>query len=84
MHVADYIAFPRFHRPRGPGIKARSCIRHFRRRAFSRPPPNRAYYGDDAANMPSVAASRLLKTAVPLLIAYAELDPPENAAESKP
>ena len=59
-------------------------LRRVRRRALSVRPPNKAYYGEDVSKYAERSPQPgLLKTNVPLLVAYAELDPPEFVVESK-
>ena len=86
VHVADYLALPRLHLdPAGPGLKGAILISGlFDVARFPAGPGTKAYYGDD----PSKYAERssqagLLKTPVPLLVVYAELDPPSVEVESK-
>lgn len=86
VHVADYIAFPRFHAsPSGPGIKGAILISGaFDVARFPAGPPNKAYYGEDVSKYAERSPQPgLLKTTVPLLVAYAELDLPEFVVESK-
>jgi len=86
VHVADYLAFPQFHAGTGgPGIKGAIIISGvFDVARFPSGPPNKAYYGEDVSKYAERSPQPgLLKTTVPLLVAYAELDPPEFVAESK-
>jgi len=86
VHVADYLAFPQFHAgPSGPGIKGAILISGvFDVARFPAGPPNKAYYGEDVSKYAERSPQPgLLKTTVPLLVAYAELDPPEFVVESK-
>jgi acetyl esterase/lipase len=86
IHVADYIAFPQFHAiASGPGIKGAIIISGaFDVARFPSGPPNKAYYGEDVSKYAERSPQPgLLKTTVPLLVAYAELDPPEFVVEAK-
>jgi acetyl esterase/lipase len=85
-HVADYITLPQFHPgPAGPGIKGAILISGiFDLARFPTDLAIRAYYGEDASKYAQRSPQAgLLTTAVPLILAYAELDPPEYATESK-
>lgn len=86
VHVADYIAFSQFHPgPGGPGIKGAVLISGlFDIARFPAGAGNKAYYGEDASKYAEYSSQPgLLKTTVPLLVAFAELDPPEFVVESK-
>jgi acetyl esterase/lipase len=86
VHVADYLAFPQFQAgPGGPGIKGAILISGlFDVARFPAGAGNKAYYGEDASKYAEYSSQPgLLKTAAPLLVAYAELDPPEFVVESK-
>ena len=85
VHVADFLAFPQIHGAPGPRVKGAILISGaFDVARFPSGPPNKAYYGDDASKYPAASPQPgLMKTKVPLLVAYAELDPPEFVTESK-
>lgn len=86
VHVADYLALPRLHvDPTGPGLKGAILISGlFDVARFPAGPGNKAYYGEDPSKYAEQSSQAgLLKTPVPLLVVYAELDPPSFEAESK-
>lgn len=76
-HVAQYIGHPRFHVEPGGGIAGAILVSGLFDPSSATPGPAlQAYFGNDAAvyprrsALPGMAASR-----VPMLVAYAELDP---------
>lgn len=76
-HVAQYIGHPRFHVEPGGGIAGAILVSGLFDPASATPSPAlQAYFGSDASAyarrsaLPGMAASR-----VPMLVAYAELDP---------
>jgi acetyl esterase/lipase len=84
-HVAHYVAHPRFHVQPGGGIAGAVVVSGL----FAVPPgvtntPLNAYFGNDGSRhaaqsaLPGLAATR-----VPLLFAFAELDPPEFPVQAK-
>jgi triacylglycerol lipase len=83
-HVGSYLANPQFHGPMGVGIVG--AILSSGGYDFSQPGQNEgrvAYFGPDPklmAERSSVAG--LIKSAVPLMINAAELDPPEILSQS--
>jgi triacylglycerol lipase len=86
VHIADYIAVTRFHpEPRRPGIRGAILISGiFDVARFPAYPFMRAYYGDDALKYTERSSQRgLLESGIPLLVAYAELDPPDFVRESQ-
>jgi triacylglycerol lipase len=78
-HVATYVAFPQFHGPRGIGIAgAIMTSGMYDLTTFKVSDGGKAYFGEDA----SCYAERsprpgLLKSEIPLMLAVAELDPPQ-------
>jgi acetyl esterase/lipase len=76
-HVAQYLAFPRFHLDCGPGLKGAVMLSGiYDPSSAESNPPLRAYFGEDASRYSSMSAvSGLCSSAVPQLYAYAELDP---------
>jgi triacylglycerol lipase len=86
VHVADYLALPRLHvEPDGPGVKGAILISGlFDLARFPAGSGNKAYFGEDASKYPERSSQPgLLRTPVPLLVVYAELDPPSFEVESK-
>jgi acetyl esterase/lipase len=84
-HVAHYVAHPRFHVQPGGGIAGAIVVSGL----FEVPPgatntPINAYFGSDRPQhaaqsaLPGLAATR-----VPLLFAFAEMDPPEFPVQAK-
>lgn len=84
-HVAHYVAHPRFHVQPGGGIAGAMIVSGL----FVVPPgamntPINAYFGKDSSQhatqsaLPGLASAR-----VPLLFAFAELDPPEFPLQAK-
>jgi triacylglycerol lipase len=86
VNVADYIAFPQFHAgPNGPGLKGAMLISGtYNVAQYPAGPGPKAYYGDDASKYAERSSQPgLLKTIVPLFLAYAEHDVPNFANETK-
>jgi acetyl esterase/lipase len=86
VHVADYLALPRLHvDANGPGLKGAILVSGlFDVARFPAGPGNKAYYGEDASKYAERSSQPgLLKTPVPLLVVYAELDPASFEVESK-
>lgn len=78
-HVAQYVGHPQFHVGPEGGIAGAIMVSGiFDPSTASVNPPLQAYFGNDAAvyaqrsALPGMAASR-----IPMLLAYAELDPPD-------
>jgi acetyl esterase/lipase len=86
VHVAEFIAHPQFHPgPAGPGVKGAIVISvAVDSTKFPMGDGNKAYYGADPEKWPEQhALPGLLKASPPLLVAYAELDPPAFEEQSK-
>ena len=85
VHVADYLALPRLHDAARPAVKGAILISGlFDVARFPAGAGNKAYYGEDPSRYPGQSSQAgLLKTSVPLLVVYAELDPPSFEIESK-
>ena len=83
-HVAQYLAFPQFHLSHGAGIQGAVMLSGLFNPATADPnPPLRAYFGDDASLYPGRSALRgLVRSEVPQLYAYAELDPEDFARQA--
>lgn len=84
-HVAHYVAHPRFHVQPGGGIAGAIVASGL----FVVPPgvtnaPINAYFGNDGARHAAQSAlPGLAATQVPLLFAFAELDPPEFPVQAR-
>jgi triacylglycerol lipase len=84
-HVAQYLGHPRFHVAPGGGIAGAILVSGlFDPSTAERSPALQSYFGKDPAlyaqrsALPGMAASR-----VPMLLAYAELDPPDFRAQAQ-
>lgn len=85
-HIADYIAFPALHPgPDGPGIGGAILLSGiFNVSRFPPYPFMRTYYEGYAPSRADASRLRgLLSADAPLLVAFAELDPPEFAREAR-
>jgi acetyl esterase/lipase len=84
-HVAHYVGHPRFHVQPGGGIAGAIIVSGL----FAVPPgvtntPLNAYFGNDSSQHAAQSAlPGLASTRVPLLFAFAELDPPEFPVQAK-
>ncbi len=76
-HVAQYLAHPQFHVAPGSGLAGAILLSGlFDPVTAESNPPLQAYFGKDAAQYPARSAvPGLVAAKVPLLLAYAELDP---------
>src|SRR5262249_22457007 len=78
-HVASYVALPQFHGPKGPGLAGAimtSGVYDLTRMQMS--DGGVAYFGSEAARHAERSAlPGLAKSALPLMFAAAELDPPQ-------
>lgn len=84
-HVAQYVALPEFHVDHGGGIAGAIMLSGiFDPSTAEANPPLRAYFGFDASLYQARSAVHgLTATDVPLLLAFAELDPPDFHAQSQ-
>jgi len=84
-HVAQYVAHPQFHVVPGSGLAGAVMLSGlFDPTTAEANPPLQAYFGKDAAQYPARSAvPGLVASKVPLLLAYAELDPPDFHAQSE-
>jgi acetyl esterase/lipase len=76
VHVASYVGFPEHHSAAGPGVAGAILVSGLY--DFTRTPPGKAehaYFGDKAASGEVSSLPGLVKAGVPLLVAYASLDP---------
>jgi triacylglycerol lipase len=83
-HVAQYVAFPEFHVAYGGGIAGAVMLSGiFDPCTAEVNPPLQAYFGPDESLYPARSAvPGLTATDVPMLLAFAELDPPDFHAQS--
>ncbi len=85
-HVASYAVMPQFHRVDGSGLKGLILISGNYDLTTVKAPDERyrSYFGDDLSKYGERSPfTGLLKLPVPLMMAYAELDPPCIAAQSE-
>jgi acetyl esterase/lipase len=83
-HVAQYVAFPEFHVAYGGGIAGAVMLSGiFDPTTAEVNPPLQAYFGSDVSLYPARSAvPGLAVTDVPMLLAFAELDPPDFHTQS--
>jgi triacylglycerol lipase len=83
-HVAQYVAHPQFHVAPGSGLAGAVLLSGlFDPVTAEANPPLQAYFGKDTALYPARSAvPGLAASRVPLLIAYAELDPEDFHTQS--
>ena len=85
-HVASYAVMPQFHRVDGSGLKGLILISgNYDLSAVKTPDERyRSYFGDDISKYGERSPfTGLLKLPIPLMMAYAELEPPFIAAQSE-
>ena len=84
-HVAQYLGHPQFHVVPGSGLAGAILLSGLFDPATAEVnPPLQAYFGKDAAQYPARSAvPGLVAAKVPLLLAYAELDPPDFHTQSE-
>lgn len=84
-HVAQYLAHPQFHVVPGSGLAGAVLLSGIFDPATAEDNPSlQAYFGKDAAQYPARSAvPGLVSAKVPLLLAYAELDPPDFHRQSE-
>ena len=85
-HVASYAVMPQFHRVDGSGLKGLILISgNYDLSAVKTPDERyRSYFGADVSKYTERSPfAGLLKLPVPLMMAYAELEPPFIAAQSE-
>ena len=87
IHVATYLAQEQFQQVPGSGVVGAlmlSALYDFTPELMAREPINKAYYGEDPSKWAERSArAGLLKTRVPLWLAYGELDPPTFVSEAE-
>ena len=78
VHVAGYVAHRELHAPRGIGLAGAILVSGlYDLTSTQLGPPEKAYFGEDAAKYPaSSSLGGLVLAEIPLMVAYAELDPP--------
>ena len=84
-HVAQYLAFAQFHQDPTAGLAGAVLLSGiFDPATAEANPPLQAYFGHDASVYPARSAiPGLVASTVPLLLAYAELDPPDFHRQSE-
>ena len=84
-HVAQYVGHPQFHVVPGSGLAGAVLLSGlFDPVTAESNPPLQAYFGKDTAQYPARSAvPGLVAAKVPLLLAYAELDPPDFHRQSE-
>ena len=78
VHVASYVAHRQFHAPKGIGLAGAILVSGLYDFTSTPPgPPEKAYFGEDASKYAERSSlAGLVATPIPLMVAYAELDPP--------
>ncbi len=84
-HVAQYIGHPQFHVAPGGGIAGAILVSGiFDLVTAQKNPPLQAYFGTDAARYPQLSAlPGMVRARIPLLLAFAELDPSDFHEQSE-
>lgn len=84
VHVASYVAFPEHHKA-GIGISRAILVSGLFDFTKMSPPgkPEVAYFGGRAGTAQVSSLAGLLRTSVPLMVAYGEIDPPPFIEQSK-
>lgn len=83
VHVASYVAFPAYHKS-GVGIAGAILVSGLFDFTKTKPgKPEQAYFGEKAGSAEVSSIAGLLQARVPLMVAYAELDPGDFVAQSK-
>jgi acetyl esterase/lipase len=84
-HMAQYLGHPQFHVAPGGGVAGAVMLSGLYDPASAEPnPPLQSYFGTDPALYPQRSAlPGLLASKVPMLLAYAELDPQDFHAQSE-
>jgi triacylglycerol lipase len=78
VHVASYVAHRQFHGPKGIGLAGAILVSGLYDLTTMPPgPPEKAYFGEDTSKYAERSSlAGLVAAPVPLMAAYAELDPP--------
>jgi len=85
VHVASYVAFPQYQKANGIGIAHAVLVSGLYDFTRLKPvgKPESAYFGDKAGTAEVSSLAGLAKSNLPLLLAYAELDPPQFVEQAK-
>jgi len=84
VHVASYVAFPEHHQANGIGIARAVLVSGLFDFTTMKPgKPDEAYFGSKAGTAEVSSLAGLLKTRVPLMLAYGELDPAPFIAQAR-
>ncbi|MGQ0547207.1 MAG: alpha/beta hydrolase [Betaproteobacteria bacterium] len=85
VHVASYVAFPEHHRANGIGIARAIVVSGLFDFTRMKPvgKPEAAYFGGLAGTAEISSLTGLSRTTIPLMVAYAELDPAPFIAQAK-
>jgi acetyl esterase/lipase len=77
VHVATYVAHPQFHAAEGSGVAGAILLSGVYDIGQTAGDPERAYFGADASKYAERSSlAGLVKGKTPLMVVYAELDPP--------
>jgi triacylglycerol lipase len=78
VHVASYVAFAAHHAAPGSGLAGAILVSGLYDLEKTKPgKPELAYYGDKAGTAEVSSLAGLVRSPLPLLVAHAELDPPQ-------
>ena len=84
VHVASYVAFPEHHHAGNPGLAGAVLVSGlFDFQKMKPGNPELAYFGDKAGSAEVSSLPGLLRARIPLMVAFAELDPDFFVAQSK-
>jgi triacylglycerol lipase len=85
VHVASYVAHRQFHGPKGIGLAGAILVSGLYDLTGMPPgPPEKAYFGEDASKYAERSSlAGLVAAPIPVLAAYAELDPPPFQQQAK-
>jgi triacylglycerol lipase len=85
VHVASYVSHRELHGLKGIGLKGAILISGLYDLTSMQPgPPEKAYFGEDAAKYPaSSSLGGLVVAPIPLMVVLAELDPPVFQEQAK-
>ena len=85
VHVASYVALPKFHGPRGIGLSGAILVSGlYDIGKLELGPPEKAYFGEEEARRTEASTLALLpETRIRLMVVSAELDPSNFIAQAK-
>ena len=85
VHVASYVAHRELHAPKGIGLAGAILVSGLYDLTSMQPGgPEKAYFGEDASNYAERSSLQgLVAAPIPLLVANAELDPPDFQQQAK-